>query len=191
MPCVDSWRIHGDGVTLLTLRRGRNPYFSGYFVACDCRRGPRNRTVEQRAARPEVQTDHRGLSKEACAESRRQRNRDVFVFVYRAHSSSGLHHSSVSLCSFKQIRSWVERPRCCYLWCRDSALTSVDVMLHWEMSCHLMEQLPVAARAAAMCVNLFPRRSSVFPSIPTFPLLPVPSFVPHRLLSLYCTYALP
>lgn len=103
-------------------------------------------------ARPEVQTVHRGLTKEACAEPRRQKNRDVFVYVYRTHSNSRLHYSSVSFCSFKQIQSWVERPCWCYLWWCDLALTSVDIMLRWKMSCQLMEELPQGVWRQCPCV---------------------------------------
>lgn len=121
-------------------------------------------------AGPEVQTVHRGLTKEACAEPRRQKNRDVFVYVYKTHSNGRLHYSSVSFCSFKQIQSWVERPCWSYLWWCDSALTSVDIMLRWKMSCQLMEELPLAAgrsvATAAMCVNLFPCHFSVLLSTP-------------------------
>lgn len=145
-------------------------------------------------AGPEVQTVHGGLSKEACAEPRRQKNRDVFVYVYKTHSNGRLHYSSVSLCSFKQIQSWVERPCWSYLWWCDSALTSVDIMLSWKMSCQLMEELPLAAgrsvATAAMCVNLFPCHFSVFVSTP-LPLHLHPflfffsALVPPRLHSFY------
>lgn len=39
-------------------------------------------------------------------------------------------------------------------------VTPLDIMVQWKMSCHLMEELPVAAgrsvATGAMCVNLFP-----------------------------------
>lgn len=63
-------------------------------------------------------------------------------------------------CSFKQIQSWVEGPCWWYLWWCGLALTPVDIMVQWKMSCQLMEELPVAAgrsvATGAMCVNLLP-----------------------------------
>lgn len=63
-------------------------------------------------------------------------------------------------CSFKQIQSWVEEPCWWCLWWCGLALTPVDIMVQWKMSCQLMEELPVAAGRSvatrAMCVNLFP-----------------------------------
>lgn len=114
------------------------------------------------------------------------------MYVYKTHSNGRLHYSSVSFCSFKQIQSWVERPCWSYLWWCDSALTSVDIMLRWKMSCQLMEELPLAAgrsvATAAMCVNLLPCHSFVFLSNPLrlhLFLFPFSALVPRRLHSLY------
>lgn len=58
------------------------------------------------------------------------------------------------------MRSWVDEPCWWYLWWRGLAVTSLGTVLQWKMSCHLMEELPVAlgrsVATGAMCVNLFP-----------------------------------
>lgn len=80
------------------------------------------------------------------------------------------------------------------LWWAFLALTRLDVMVHWKMSCQLIEELPVAAGRSvvteAMCVNLLPCHffclASRLPFISTyfsFPFLPHP--LPLRLHSLY------
>ncbi len=133
-------------------------------------------------AGPEVQTVHRGLTKKAGAEPRREKNRVVccvvFVYVYSTHSSSSLHYSKMSFCSFKQIQSWVEEPCWWYMWWCGLALTPVDIMAEWKMSCQLMEELPVAAGRSvateAMCVNLLP--CHFFCLSPHPPLLSSPPF---------------
>lgn len=64
-------------------------------------------------------------------------------------------------------------------------VTPLDIMVQWKMSCHLMEELPVAAgrsvATGAMCVNLFPCHFFCphYPFIPPPP--PSPSFSLHSL----------
>ena len=79
------------------------------------------------------------------------------------------------------------------------ALTLVDIMVQWKMSCQLMEELPVAAgrsvATGAMCVNLLPCHffclsphspPSPSPFISTFFSFPFhPPPLPSRLHSLY------
>lgn len=71
-------------------------------------------------------------------------------------------------------------------------------MLHWKISCHLMEELPVATgrsvATAAMCVNLFPCHFSDFLSTPlsfistffSFPFRPRSLQTPLLLPTLLC-----
>lgn len=91
------------------------------------------------------------------------------------------------------MQSWVEGPWWWYLWWFGLALTPVDVMVQWKMSCQLMEELPVAAgrsvATGAMCVNLIPCHFFCLPT-PPHPLhlhLCLFPFPPHppRLHSLY------
>lgn len=105
----------------------------------------------------------------------------------------------MSFCSFKQIQSWVEGPCWWYMrWC-GLALTPVDIMVHWKMSCQLMEELPVAAgrsvATGAMCVNLFPCHFFCLSLHPLsfhlhlflFPFTPPPTLqIPLPLPTLYC-----
>ena len=109
--------------------------------------------------------------------------RFVFHVCVHTHSWSSLHNSKLSLCSFKQIHSWVEGPCWWYLWWCGLALTPVDIIVHWKMSCQLMEELPVAAgrsvATGAMCVNLFPCHFFCLFPHPTPPcLLSSPPFPP-------------
>lgn len=82
-------------------------------------------------------------------------------------------------CSFRAMQSWVDEPCWWYLWWRGSAVTSLGLVLRWKMSCHLMEELPVAAgrsvATGAMCVNLFP--CHFFCPPPSPPLLHHPSLL--------------
>lgn len=59
------------------------------------------------------------------------------------------------------------------------ALTPLDIMVQWKMSCQLMEELPIAAgrsvATGAMCVNLLPLSLFLVFS-PHTPLLSSPPF---------------
>lgn len=98
---------------------------------------------------------------------------------------------SVSICWPKQMRWWrphltspfqQRQQRCLWFGC---GLTPLDVMVRWKMSCHLMEEPPVAAgrsvATGAMCVNLLPCHFSP-PPIP-LPLHLCLSFLPSSLSS--------
>lgn len=75
---------------------------------------------------------------------------------------------------------------CWCLWWAVLALTPLDVMVQWKMSCQLIEELPVAAGRSvvteAMCVNLLPCHffclASRLPFISTYFSFP---FLPHLL----------
>lgn len=96
------------------------------------------------------------------------------------------------------MQSWVEGPWWWYLWWFGLALTPVDVMVQWKMSCQLMEELPVAAgrsvATGAMCVNLLPCHFFCLPTPPhplhlhlcLFPFPPHPPQTPLPLPTVFC-----
>lgn len=138
-------------------------------------------------AGPGVQT----LRKRAEPEGRGERKNN---YMGRTHSKCSLEQRKKCFCAFKQMHSWVEG---CWWWClwwAVLALTPLDVMVQWKMSCQLIEELPVAAGRSvvteAMCVNLLPCHffclASRLPFISTYFSFPfLPHLLPLGLRSLY------
>lgn len=93
------------------------------------------------------------------------------------------------------MQSWMEGSWWWYLCWFGSALTPLDVMVQWKMSCQLMEEPPVAAgrsvATGAMCVNLLPCHFFCLPpthpppTISTYFYVPFRTPLSPRLLSLY------
>lgn len=104
-------------------------------------------------AGPGVQT----LAKEGWTRRKRERKNN---YMGRTRFKCSLEQRKECLCAFKQTPSWVEG---CWWWrlrWAVLALTELDIMARWKMSCQLIEELPVAAGRSvvteAMCVNLLP-----------------------------------